>query len=208
MSSILLVTSSPRGDASVSTRAASAIAEALARRTADARIVHRDLAAHPLPHIDQDFAVAVKAPADQLTADQAALLASSDEATDEFLNADAVVLASGMINFSIASTLKSWIDHVARAHKTFRYTAEGPEGLAGGKKVYVVIASAGTYTNGAAAAPMDFARPYLKSMLGFFGVTDVEFIDLEGVGLGIEPDEDILARALGKVPGTEFAVAA
>ncbi|MEQ8449497.1 MAG: NAD(P)H-dependent oxidoreductase [Nitratireductor sp.] len=208
MSSILLVTASPRGDLSLSSRAARTVADALARRKPGARIVHRDLAAAPLPHIDQDFAVAVKTPAEKLTAAQAKLLAASDAATDELLAADAVVIATGMINFSIASTLKSWFDHVARAHRTFRYTAEGPQGLAGGKKAYVVIASSGSYTDGGPAAAMDHARPYLKSMLGFFGITDIEFVDIEGVGLGIEPDAVIVERALGKVSAVDLAAAA
>jgi FMN-dependent NADH-azoreductase len=133
--------------------------------------------------------------AEKLTPEQVQILAASDRATAELLAADTVVIAAGFINFSIPSTLKSWIDHVTRSQKTFRYGPQGPEGLATGKKVYVVIASTGTYTSGPAVG-MDHARPYLKSMLGFLGMTDVEFVNAEGVGLGVETDEQIIARAL------------
>jgi FMN-dependent NADH-azoreductase len=208
MSKILLVTSSPRGETSYSTRVAKELAENLRAKAPGATIVHRDLAADPLPHIGSQFAMAVKAPADSLTEEQAKLLAGSDAATNELLGADAVVIAAGLINFAIPSTLKSWFDHVTRAHKTFRYTAEGPEGLAKGKKVYVVIASTGIYTNGSPAAPLDNARPYLKTILGFMGMTDVEFVNIEGVGLGLEPDEEILQRALGAANGVELSTAA
>jgi FMN-dependent NADH-azoreductase len=208
MSSILLVTSSPRGEASYSTRVASQLAANLQSRRPAGTFVHRDLAAAPLPHIGSQFATAVKAPGDSLTEEQANLLAASDAATDELLAADTIVIAAGLINFTIPSTLKSWFDHVARAHKTFRYTAEGPEGLAKGKKVYVVIASTGIYTNGGPAAALDNARPYLKTILGFMGMTDVEFINVEGVGLGLEPDEEILQRALGAANSVELSAAA
>ncbi|WP_157019278.1 FMN-dependent NADH-azoreductase [Mesorhizobium xinjiangense] len=208
MSNILLVTSSPRGEASYSTRVAKELAAKLRDAAPGSTLVHRDLAAAPLPHIGQDFAVAVKAPAETLTEEQAGLLAASETATQELLDADTVIIAAGLINFSVPSTLKSWIDHVARAHKTFRYTAEGPEGLARNKKVYAVIASTGIYTNDSPAAAFDHARPYLKSVLGFMGMTDVEFIDVEGVGLGLEPDETILERALGETRQIELSAVA
>ncbi len=207
MSNILLVTSSPRGEASFSTRVARGIARKIQAVSGKA-VVHRDLAANPLPHIGTDFAVAVKAPAETLSPEQTGLLAASDAATQELLDADTVIIAAGLINFSIPSTLKSWIDHVARAHKTFRYTAEGPEGLAKGKKVYVVIASTGIYTNDSPAAALDHARPYLKSVLGFMGMQNIEFIDIEGIGLGLESDETILERALGAADDIELSQAA
>lgn len=194
MSSILLVTSSPRGADSVSSRVAGDLAHSIAD-AAGVPVTVRDLAAHPLPHIDADFAVAVKAPADTLNDRQRAILAESDAVTEELLAADTIVIAAGLINFSIPSNLKSWIDHIARAHKTFRYTAQGPEGLAKGKKVYVVVASGGVYTSGPAAS-FDHARPYLRSVLGFMGMTDVTFVDVEGLALGIEPVDAIVERAL------------
>lgn len=194
MSSILVVTSSPRAGASISTRLATNLAERLAASRPGAKIAHRDLVEAPLPHVDGDFLGGLFSSPDERSAVQQTLIDASDQAVEELLAADTVVIGAGMINFSIPSTLKSWFDYVARAGKTFRYSESGPEGLVKGKKVYVVFASKGIYTNGGPAAPMDHARPYLKTILGFLGMTDVEFIDVEGVGLGLEPDEDILER--------------
>lgn len=195
MTSILLVTSSPRAAASISTRLATNLAERLAASRPAAKIAHRDLVTAPLPHVDGDFLGGLFSPQDERSTVQQALIDASDQAVEELLAADTVVIGAGMINFSIPTVLKSWFDHVARAGKTFRYSESGPEGLVKGKRVYVILASKGIYTNGGPAAPMDHARPYLKTMLGFLGMTDVEFIDIEGVGLGLEPDEDILRRA-------------
>jgi FMN-dependent NADH-azoreductase len=195
MSSILLVTSSPRADASVSTRVATQLAERLAASQPGTKIARRDLVSAPLPHIDGDFLGGLFSPEDQRSVPQQKLVDASDQAVEELLAADTVVIGAGMINFSIPSALKSWFDYVARAGKTFRYSEAGPEGMVKGKRVYVILASKGIYTAGSPAAPMDHARPYLKTMLGFLGMTDVEFIDIEGIGLGLEPDEDILGRA-------------
>lgn len=195
MTSILLVTSSPRAAASISTRLATNLAERLAASRPAAKIAHRDLVTAPLPHVDGDFLGGLLSPQDERSTVQQTLIDASDQAVEELLAADTVVIGAGMINFSIPTVLKSWFDHVARAGKTFRYSESGPEGLVKGKRVYVILASKGIYTNGGPAAPMDHARPYLKTMLGFLGMTDVEFIDIEGVGLGLEPDEDILRRA-------------
>ena len=179
MSSILVVTSSPRAGASISTRLATNLAERLAASRPGAKIAYRDLVEAPLPHVDGDFLGGLFSSPDERSAVQQTLIDASDQAVEELLAAD---------------TVKSWFDYVARAGKTFRYSESGPEGLVKGKKVYVVFASKGIYTNGGPAAPMDHARPYLKTILGFLGMTDVEFIDVEGVGLGLEPDEDILER--------------
>jgi FMN-dependent NADH-azoreductase len=195
MSSILLVTSSPRAGASISTRTATKLAERLAASRPGTKITRRDLVTAPLPHIDGDFLGGLFSPGGERSAVQQTLVDASDQAVEELLAADTVVIGAGMINFSIPSALKSWFDYVARAGKTFRYSETGPEGLVKGKRVYVILASKGIYTNGGPAASMDHARPYLKTMLGFLGMTDVEFIDIEGVGLGLESDEDIIGRA-------------
>jgi FMN-dependent NADH-azoreductase len=199
MSSILLVTSSPRADASISTRLATKLAEQLAALQPETKIAHRDLVTAPLPHVGGDFLGGIFSPEDQRNVAQQTLVDVSDQAVEELLAADTIVIGAGMINFSIPSALKSWFDYVARAGKTFRYSETGPEGLVKGRSVYVVLASKGIYTKGGPAAPMDHARPYLKTMLGFLGMTDVEFIDVEGVGLGLEPDEDILGRAENRI---------
>ena len=111
-----------------------------------------------------------------------------------------MVIAAGLINFGVPSTLKAWIDNLARAGVTFRYTEAGPEGLAKGRKVYLVLASGGIYSEGPAAA-MDHALPYLRDTLGFMGMTDVEVIRIEGVAMGPEAEAQGLDRARAQLGG-------
>lgn len=193
MSNILLVTSSPRGAASYSTQIAAELADALQQASPASQLTVRDLVADPLPHIVPDYATGIYTPADKRTAAQAELVGVSDRAVDELFAADHIVLATGLINFSISSTLKSWVDHISRSGRTFAYGADGPRGLVTGKKVYIVLASGGVYSEGPAAV-LDFAVPYLKSVLAFNGMTDVEVIRVEGTGMG----EDAVSAALAK----------
>lgn len=204
MTSILLVTSSPRGDASHSTRLATELAETLAAAQPGSTITTRDLARDPLPHIDPGFASGIATPPGQRTPDQQRAVAVSDRAVDELLAADTVVIATGVINFTIPSTLKAWLDHVARAGRTFRYSADGPEGLAVGKKVHLVVASGGVYSEGPATA-LDHAVPYMKSILAFMGMTDVEVIRAEGLALGPDAAQAALAKARARVSGQALA---
>lgn len=191
---VLLVTSSPRGAESVSSKVAAELAGALAKGGA---VVTRDLGANPVPHLDTVSTAAIrKAPADR-TPEEAAAADYSDALVAELLAADTVVLASGLINFGLYSTLKSWVDNIARAGVTFRYTEAGPEGLVKGKKVYVVLASGGVYSQGPAAA-MNHAVPYLKTVLGFLGMTDVEVVAVEGLAFGPEAAEKAIAAALAR----------
>jgi FMN-dependent NADH-azoreductase len=194
MSSILLVTSSPRGNESLSSKMAHDLADSLSARDSGASITHRDLGANPIPHLDSVTTSAIrKAPTDR-TPEEAAAADYSDKLVAELLAADTVVIATGLINFNIYSTLKSWIDNIARAGQTFRYTAEGPQGLATGKKVYIVMASGGVYSDGP-AAPMNHAVPYLTTVLGFLGMTDVEVVYVEGLAYGPEAAEKAIADA-------------
>lgn len=194
MSNILLVTSSPRGEASLSSKVATELAEKLARSLAGGTIVTRDLVKNPLPHIEPDYASGIYTPAESRTARQTEVVGVSDVAVDELFDADHIVLATGLINFSISSTLKSWVDHISRKGRTFSYSESGPKGLVTGKKVYIVLASGGIYSEGP-AAPLDFAVPYLKSVLGFNGMTDVEVVRVEGVGMGEEAVKTALSKA-------------
>ncbi|MBB3237619.1 FMN-dependent NADH-azoreductase [Phyllobacterium endophyticum] len=195
MSSILLITSSPRGSASHSTRVATELALKLQAKKPGAKITTRDLANNPLPHIDADYATGIYTPAESRSTQQQSVVGVSDALVDELLAADAIVIATGLINFNISSTLKAWIDHIARAGKTFSYGADGPKGLVTGKKVYLVIASGGVYSSGPAAS-FDHATPYLKATLGFLGMTDVEVIRIEGVAMGPEAEEKAVTSAL------------
>ncbi|SIQ82206.1 FMN-dependent NADH-azoreductase [Rhizobium sp. RU35A] len=193
MSKILLITSSPRGEESVSTKVATDLASALAARS-NGDIAVRDLGANPIAHLDTVTTSAIrKAPADR-NAEEAAAAEISDALVSELQAADEIVIGTGLINFNIYSGLKSWIDNIARAGVTFRYTAEGPEGLVKGKKVYVVLAAAGVYSDGP-AAPLNHAVPYLKTVLGFLGMTDVEVLYVEGLAFGPEAVEKALASA-------------
>lgn len=198
MSNILLITSSPRGAASHSTRVAAELAAKLREADPASTLVVRDLVADPLPHIDADYSTGIYTPAETRTQRQAEVVAVSDAVVDEVFAADTIILATGFINFGISSTLKSWVDHVARSGKTFAYGESGPKGLVTGKKVYVVLASGGVYSEGG-AVQMDHAIPYLRSVLGFLGMTDVEVIRVEGVGMGPEATAAALDKATTRI---------
>ncbi|MGK9233795.1 FMN-dependent NADH-azoreductase [Inquilinus limosus] len=198
MSRILFVTSSPRGAASLSTKVATALVDRLQAQSPDAAVVRRDLAAQPLPHIGEDFLAAQALPAEARSPAQQTALALSDTLVQELFAADVIVIASSMINFGPASTLKSWFDYLLRAGVTFRYGETGAEGLVTGKKVYLIQARGGVYSEGP-SKPFDFQEPFLRHLLGFVGLTDVEAIAVEGVAFGPEAAEKAVAGALDRV---------
>jgi len=206
MCNILFVSSSPRGSASYSNQIAQRVISDLRERNSNARLVVRDLAQPPLPHIDDDFVTATRGPNGPQTDRQRAILALSDALVDEFLAADIVVIAAPMINFGVPTQLKSWFDYVARAGRTFRYSEAGPQGLVTGKRVIIVSASGGIYSG--ANAAFDFQVPWLRSMLGFLGITIVEVIRVEGTALGPKPAEEAVARAAAQALATVAALAA
>jgi FMN-dependent NADH-azoreductase len=197
MPSILLLTASPRPD-SYSTRIATELAERLRSLDPASAIVHRDLAAQPLPHIDNAFASAIKKPADAHSVEEAQAIRLSDELVGELLAADTIVIGTGLINFGIYSTLKSWIDYIGRVGLTFTYTENGPVGLATGKKAYIVLASGGIYSEGP-AAPLNHAIPYVRSVLAFIGITDVETIYVEGLNRSSDGAEKAVAGARSRI---------
>jgi len=196
MMNILHVTSSPRGAASYSNRVAAQVIAELKARNSGATVTTRDLARDPLPHIDDDFVAATKSAAGPQTESQRALLAQSDALVDELLAADLVVIAAPMINFTVPSNLKTWIDYVARAGRTFSYTEKGPQGLVTGKQVILVVARGGVYSDKPA---FDFQVPYLKNVLGFLGMTDVDVIEVEGTAFGPEVAEKAVEAATAKL---------
>ncbi|EJT06040.1 FMN-dependent NADH-azoreductase [Rhizobium sp. CCGE 510] len=204
MSSILLLTSSPRAE-SLSTPIAVDLAEKLNSQSPGSVLVRRDLAANPLPHIDDLFTGAIRKPAEARTTEEVAAIKTSDELVNELFAADTIVISTGLINFNIYSSLKTWIDNIARAGVTFKYTESGPVGLLTGKKVYVVLTSGGVYSQGP-AAPLNHAVPYLKSVLGFLGITDIETIYVEGLAFGPEAAEKAIDAAKSRVQ--EIALAA
>jgi FMN-dependent NADH-azoreductase len=194
MSNILYITSSPRGDASYSNQTAQRLVDELRGNCPNAKVVLRDLAREPLPHIDQDFIEATRSASGPRSERQRAILAHSDALVDELLAADVVVIAAAMVNFSVPSTLKSWIDYIARAGRTFKYTAAGPQGLATGKRVVIVAATGGIYSGDNAG--FDFQLPWLKAVLGFLGMTDVEVIRVEGTAFGAEAADKAVASGV------------
>jgi FMN-dependent NADH-azoreductase len=194
---ILHVTSSSRGNASYSNRVAGHVLDELVARDPGATVTVRNVATDPLPHIDDDFVAATRSPNGPQTERQRALLAQSDALVDELFAADVVVIGAPMINFTIPSTLKAWIDNVARAGRTFSYSEAGPKGLVTGKQVIIVGARGGVYSQ--AAAPFDFQIPYLRSVLGFLGMTDVEVLDVDGTAYGPEAAEKAVTAATAKM---------
>jgi FMN-dependent NADH-azoreductase len=191
MCNILYVSSSPRGSASYSNRVAARVIDELRQANPQSTLTVRELAQDPLPHIDADSVAATRNAGGASTDNQRAILTKSDALIDDLLAADIVVIAAPMINFS--TTLKSWFDYVARAGRTFRYSETGPKGLVTGKRMIVVSASGGIYSGENAA--FDFQVPWLRNMLGFLGMTDVEVIRIGGTALGPEAADKALERA-------------
>ncbi len=188
---ILQINSSARSTGSESTRVADAIVARLQAANPGASLVRRDLASNPHPAIDEATLGALFTPADQRTPEQAARVALDDALIAEAQAADAIVIGAPMYNFGITVQLKSWFDALARAGVTFRYTAEGPEGLLKNKKVYVALSRGGIHKNGAS----DSQVPFLKTFLGFVGLTDVTFVYSEGHGMGPEAVAKAIAEA-------------
>lgn len=185
---ILRIDASARHDGSHSRAAA----DALLARLPGAQITVRDLARTPVPPIDADWATGTFTPPEARNEAQIAALSLSDGLVRELQAADLVLISTATYNFNIPAALKAWIDQVARAGVTFRYTETGPEGLLTGKRAIVLRASAGTPTGTEA----DFATPYLTFILGFMGITDVTFLDAPA---GAEAREAMVAKALHAV---------
>jgi FMN-dependent NADH-azoreductase len=191
---ILSLTSSLRGSASYSNKIGAQVLGALQRAHPGAAVTARDLSHDPLPHIDADFAAGISVPDAQRTPSQRDAVARSDALIDELVRADVIVIAVPMINFTIPSTLKAWLDHVTRRGRTFAYGESGPKGLVTGKRVILVQAKGGRYSG--AMQANDFVAPYLKHMLGFLGMTDLQVIDVEGTNLGPEAAESAVAHGM------------
>jgi len=197
MTNILLITSSPRGTESLSTRFATEIAEGIEAH-AGASLTVRDLVASPLPHITPAYIEGRVTPPESRTPEQAEALALAQTLVDELQTADVIVLGSGMINFSLSSQLKAWFDYVTWPGVTFGYGEAGPKGLLTGKKVYLVTASAGVFSEGA-YAPYDFQTNYLLHLFRFIGLTDVELVRIEGTAFGPDAAEAAIRNAQSAV---------
>lgn len=172
---ILVINSSAANERSVSSQLTRRVLEKLAEAK-PMNVVTRDVGSAPLPHLTADTVNAVRG--EPATLEERTARALSDELVSELQAADLVVIGAPMYNFGITSTLKAWFDHVLRAGVTFRYTAEGPQGLLTGKRAIVVETRGGLYSAGPAVA-MDSQEPHLRTMLGFMGITDVTFVRAE-----------------------------
>jgi FMN-dependent NADH-azoreductase len=183
---ILQINASARREGANSTRIADAVVERLRAKNPTARLQVRDLASQPHPMLDETGLAALSTPPEQ-----AARVALDDALIAEVQAADVIVLGVPMYNFGVPAQLKNWIDAIARVGVTFRYTEQGPVGLLAGRRVYVALARGGRYRD----TPSDSQVPFLKTMLGFLGMTDVRFIYAEGLNMGPESAERGFAEA-------------
>jgi FMN-dependent NADH-azoreductase len=175
---ILHIDSSINGENSASRAISRSIVDRIRAAEPDARLVTRDLVSEPLPHLTLDA-----------FADSSVL--------DEFLGADTVVIGAPMYNFTLPTQLKAWLDRILIAGRTFRYTASGPEGLAGGKRVIVALARGGIYDAGSPASAFEHLETYLRGAFNFIGI-EPEFVAADGLAIGPEQREQSIRLALGE----------
>lgn len=185
---LLHIDSSVLGENSASRSLTAAIVARLRAEHPGVEATHRDLAAQSLPHFTP------------VLAEGHPCVARNGEILDEFLAADVVVIGAPMYNFTIPTQLKAWLDRILIAGKTFHYSENGPEGLAGGKRVIIASSRGGIYSQGPAAS-VDFQENYLRHVFGFIGIRDVEFVRAEGLNLGTEQRETAIAQAHAHIKG-------
>lgn len=179
---ILHLISSPRGAASFSIKLGNAIVEKLQLTNPGSTVTTRDLSQTRFPHLEEVHLQSFFTPAEARSPELLEAVKHSDEAIAELQAADAIVIGAPMYNFSIHSSLKAWIDHISRANVTFSYSEKGAEGLVKNKKVYLAISSGGIYSEGA-MKPYDFTESYLRTLLGFLGMTDITVFRAEGLNI-------------------------
>ncbi|GGH12209.1 FMN-dependent NADH-azoreductase [Sphingobacterium alkalisoli] len=184
---ILHIISSPRGEASQTIQLGNSIVKKLVAKNEKASIITRDITTEIVPYLIGTHIQSFNTPPENRSAEQLELIKLSDILIAEVLDADIIVIGAPMYNFGIPAVLKSWIDYLARAGVAFTYTADGPVGLIQGKKVFLAIGSGGVYSEGDYKA-FDFIEPYLRTSLGFFGMTDITAFRIEGVSVSALKD--------------------
>jgi FMN-dependent NADH-azoreductase len=203
---VLEIAASGRSDGSVSRMLSADLIGALEDRQGSIELTRRDLN-ESLPFVDEAWISANFTAAEERSMEQCAVLAGSDALVAELKAADVLVIGTPIYNFGIPAALKAWIDQVARARLTFRYTQDGPKGLLEGKKAYVVVASGGVPVDSA----VDFATPYLRHVLAFIGITDVEVIAADRLNSKAEESIDAarvrIAELVHTAPRLESRVA-
>lgn len=188
---ILHIISSPRAEASQTILLGKAIVNKLLAKNDEASVIIRNLYDNPLPYIDDGQIQSFNTPPESRSAEQLESIHLSDSLIKEVLEADTIVIGAPMYNFGVPAALKTWIDHLARAGVAFTYTENGPVGLIKGKKVFLAIATGGVYSEGDYKT-YDFIEPYLRTSLGFFGMTDITAFRVEGVSVSVLKDNAML----------------
>ena len=197
MKTLLHLNTSIFSDAGQSSRLADAFVAARKAIEPGLKVVSRDFAKDPVPHLTAEGFQGFIAKPEARTPEQARIVAYSDALIDELRRADTIVLGLPMYNFSVPSTLRAYFDHIARAGVTFKYTDKGPVGLLTGKKAYVFAARGGVYLGTTA----DTQTAYVRDFLGFLGITDVEFVYAEGLAMGEATKKASLAKAEAAIAG-------
>lgn len=201
---LLHIDSSILGDNSASRQLSHSVVAAWQASEPAVEVVYRDLAADAISHFSSATLVAAGTPDELRDAAQQHEAKLSSETLQEFLAADAVVIAAPMYNFTVPTQLKAWIDRIAVAGQTFRYTEAGPEGLCGNKKVIVVSTSGGLHVGQPTGVGHE---DFLKVFLGFIGITDVEFVRAHGLAYGDEHRSNALQAAQAQIDSALFAAA-
>ena len=192
MANILVLNSSVLGEGSASKILVEEAVERLLKANPGATAIHRDLGAEPIPHLTTSNVAGVRGV--PTTNAELAARRLSDDLIAELRSADTIVIGAPMYNFSISTGLRAWFDYVLRAGETFSYSEAGPQGLLIGKRVIVIESRGGLYSEGPAKA-IDFQEPYLRTLLGFIGLSDVTFIHAEKIAFGVDAREAALASA-------------
>ncbi len=191
MKRILQINASLQSDKGQSSQLASAFVATLSEQYPQAKVMKRDLALEPVPHLDAARFGAFLAKPEERTPAQRAVVIESDALIAELRAADTLVIGLPLYNFGVPSQLKSWFDHIARAGETFRYTDKGPVGLLTGKKAYVFAARGGLH----AGTPRDLQTGFVQTFLNFIGIRDVQFVYAEGLAMGEASRNESLAAA-------------
>jgi len=191
MNTLLQIKSSIFSDGGQSSQLADRYVAAWRAANPGGKVVVRDLAQQPVPHLDAVRFGAFLSKADERSVEQQGVVDYSDALIDELRNADVIVLGVPMYNFGVPSSLKAYLDHIARAGVTFRYTASGPEGLLTGKRAIVFATRGGLHAGKAS----DSQTGFLRTFLGFVGITDVQFVYAEGLAISDEHRTGALAQA-------------
>lgn len=198
---LLHLDSSILGANSVSRALSASVVAQFRKAHADLQVTYRDLAAIPVSHLSGAYLAAGRGLEPQHDPIMAADLAMGSALLEEFLAADIVVIGVGFYNFGISSQLKAWVDRIAVAGKTFRYTATGPEGLAGGKRVIVAISRGGFYGPGKPAAAFEHGESYLRGVFAFMGIPNIEVVAAEGVAVSPDQRQAAIAQAEQQIAG-------